>query len=155
MLGSSAMLPLEATLLEKLGKTEALHAGAKTNGELEAARRARSASGLVLRSLAGGAGRGAALPGAGRFSRRPAYASRCCAHSSRCTARSSRRTAGRHDADKGLRDAGGRSPIVWPGAAARKRRLSSCRGARRARTSLAHSASQALARLRDELSLAA
>ncbi len=40
MLGSAAMLPLEGTLLEKLRKIEALHAGTKIDGEREAARRA-------------------------------------------------------------------------------------------------------------------
>lgn len=35
-----AMLPLEGTLLEKLRKIEALHAGTKIDGEREAARRA-------------------------------------------------------------------------------------------------------------------
>lgn len=40
MLGSSAMLPLEGTLLEKLRKIEALHAGTKVDGEREAAKRA-------------------------------------------------------------------------------------------------------------------
>ena len=34
------MLPLEGTLLEKLRKIEALHAGTKVDGEREAARRA-------------------------------------------------------------------------------------------------------------------
>jgi len=34
------MLPLEGTLLEKLRKVEALHAGTKVEGEREAARRA-------------------------------------------------------------------------------------------------------------------
>jgi hypothetical protein len=34
------MLPLEGTLLEKLRKTEALHAGTKVDGAREAARRA-------------------------------------------------------------------------------------------------------------------
>jgi hypothetical protein len=34
------MLPLEGTLLEKLRKIEALHAGTKIDGEREAARRA-------------------------------------------------------------------------------------------------------------------
>jgi hypothetical protein len=33
MLGSAAMLPLEGTLLEKLQKIEALHAGTKIDGE--------------------------------------------------------------------------------------------------------------------------
>jgi hypothetical protein len=37
---SGAMLPLEGTLLEKLRKIEALHAGTKVDGEREAARRA-------------------------------------------------------------------------------------------------------------------
>ena len=40
MLGCRAMLPLEGTLLEKLRKIEALHAGTKVDGEREAARRA-------------------------------------------------------------------------------------------------------------------
>jgi hypothetical protein len=79
------MLPLDGTLLEKLRKIEALHAGTKIDREREAARRAAE------------------------------------------------RIRGR---------------------LARKRRLSSCRGARSAPTSLAYSASEALARLRDELSLA-
>lgn len=39
-MGSGAMLPLEGTLLEKLRKIEALHAGTKVDGEREAARRA-------------------------------------------------------------------------------------------------------------------
>jgi len=37
---SAAMLPLEGTVLEKLRKIEALHAGTKIDGEREAARRA-------------------------------------------------------------------------------------------------------------------
>lgn len=41
MLGSGGMLlPLEGTLLEKLRKIEALHAGTKVDGEREAAKRA-------------------------------------------------------------------------------------------------------------------
>ena len=40
MLGSAAMLPLEGTLVERLRKLEALHAGTKYDGEREAARRA-------------------------------------------------------------------------------------------------------------------
>src|SRR5437588_12376912 len=40
MLGCGAMLPLEGTLLEKLRKIEALHAGTNVDGEREAARRA-------------------------------------------------------------------------------------------------------------------
>lgn len=40
MLCSVTMLPLEGTLLEKLRKIEALHAGTKIDGEREAARRA-------------------------------------------------------------------------------------------------------------------
>jgi len=39
-LAREAMLPLEGTLLEKLRKIEALHAGTKVDGEREAARRA-------------------------------------------------------------------------------------------------------------------
>lgn len=56
------MLPLEGTLLEKLRKIEALHAGTTVDGEREAARRAaeriraRIAEFAVLR-----AGRGAGL----------------------------------------------------------------------------------------------
>jgi hypothetical protein len=50
------MLPLERTLLEKLRKIEALHAGTKIEGEREAARRAaeRSGSALVWPSFAAG-----------------------------------------------------------------------------------------------------
>ena len=40
MLCSAPMLPLEGTLLEKLRKIEALHAGTTVDGEREAARRA-------------------------------------------------------------------------------------------------------------------
>ena len=40
MLGWRAVLPLEGTLLEKLRKIEALHAGTTFSGEREAARRA-------------------------------------------------------------------------------------------------------------------
>lgn len=40
MLCWAAMLPLEGTLLEKLRKIEALHAGTKVDGEREAAKRA-------------------------------------------------------------------------------------------------------------------
>lgn len=40
MLCAAGMLPLEGTLLEKLRKIEALHAGTKIDGEREAAKRA-------------------------------------------------------------------------------------------------------------------
>jgi hypothetical protein len=40
-------LPLEGTLLERLGKIEALHAGTKVDGEREAARRAAERIDLV------------------------------------------------------------------------------------------------------------
>ena len=40
LVGSGLMLPLDETLLEKLRKIEALHAGTNVDGEREAARRA-------------------------------------------------------------------------------------------------------------------
>jgi len=49
--------PLEGTLLEKLRKIEALHAGTKIDGEREAARRAK----LVRSSSIGGSQKGTVL----------------------------------------------------------------------------------------------
>ena len=48
-----AMLPLEGTLLEKLRKIEALHAGTTVAGEREAARRAAERIGSRLAELRG------------------------------------------------------------------------------------------------------
>lgn len=53
MLGSAAMLPLEGTLVERLRKLEALHAGAKFDGEREAARRAAEKIRARLEELRG------------------------------------------------------------------------------------------------------
>jgi hypothetical protein len=53
MLGSAAMLPLEGTLVERLRKLEALHAGTKFDGEREAARRAAEKIRARLEELRG------------------------------------------------------------------------------------------------------
>ena len=52
---AGGMLPLEGTLLEKLRKIEALHAGTKIDGEREAARRAAERIRARLEELQDGA----------------------------------------------------------------------------------------------------
>src|ERR1700722_3491498 len=53
MLGCATMLPLEGSLLEKLRKIEALHAGTTIDGEREAARRAAERIRARLEELRG------------------------------------------------------------------------------------------------------
>jgi hypothetical protein len=52
-LAGAAVLPLEGTLLEKLRKIEALHAGTTVDGEREAARRAAERIRTRLEELRG------------------------------------------------------------------------------------------------------